>query len=145
MDKDTANLLNSVIDGLNDYLFAIAEKQIYLAFEHAQKERELLSKRTSEGLKQAKLMGSKVGRQKGQHIITKKSKRAKRIILKHYISFGGELSATECILLCKITKSTFYRYIQEISVEHHIPILRDKSNHIILSQEEIIDKIKKGV
>ena len=145
MDKDTANLLNSVVDGLNDYLFAIAEKQIYLAFEHAQKERELLSKRTSEGLKQAKLMGSKVGRQKGQHIITKKSKRAKRIILKHYISFGGELSATECILLCKITKSTFYRYIQEISMEYHIPILRDNSNHIILSQKEIVDKIKKGV
>lgn len=145
MDKDTANLLNSVIDGLNDYLFAIAEKQIYLAFEHAQKERELLSKRTSEGLKQAKLMGNKVGRQKGQYIITKKSKRAKRIIIKHYISFSGELSATECILLCKITKSTFYRYIQEISIEYHIPILRDENNHIILSQKEIVDKIKKGV
>lgn len=81
---------------------------------------------------------------KGQHIITKKSKRAKRIIIKHYISFGGELSATECILLCKITKSTFYRYIQEISIEYHIPILRDESNHIILSQKEIVDKIKKG-
>ena len=42
MDKDTANLLNSMVNGLNDYLFAIAEKQIYLAFEHAQKERKLL-------------------------------------------------------------------------------------------------------
>jgi hypothetical protein len=39
---------------------------------------------------------------------------------------------------------TFYRYIQEISMEYHIPILRDESNHIILSQKEIIDKIKKG-
>jgi hypothetical protein len=63
-------------------------------------------------------------------------------------------------LICKITKSTFYRYqgrkpttlewwvvhryIQEISIEYHIPILRDKSNHIVLSQKEIIDKIKKG-
>ena len=56
----------------------------------------------------------------------------------------GELSESECILLCKITKSTFYRYIQEISMEYHIPILRDESNHIILSQKEIVDKIKKG-
>ena len=49
---------------LNDYLFAVAEKQIYLAFERAQAERDLLSKRTSEGLKQAKLMGKQVGRKK---------------------------------------------------------------------------------
>jgi hypothetical protein len=41
--------------------------------------------------------------------------------------------------------STFYRYIQEISIEYHIPILRDENNHIILSQKEIVDKIKKGV
>ena len=50
----------------------------------------------------------------------------------------------EWILLYKITKSTFYRYIQEISIEYHIPILRDESNHIILSQKEIVDKIEKG-
>ena len=71
MDADTAHLLNTVIEGLNDYLLAVAEKQIRLAFERAQAERELLSKRTSEGLKQAKLMGSKVGRQKGERLSTK--------------------------------------------------------------------------
>lgn len=117
MDKDTANLINSVVDGLNDYLFTIAEKQIYLAFEHAQKERELLSKRTSEGLRQAKLMGKQVGRRKGQIIKTKKEKKAKRIIQKYYKEFGGELSATECYRIANITKSTFYRYLKDLKKE----------------------------
>lgn len=124
MDSETANLLNTVISGLNDYLFAVAEKQIYLAFEHAQKERELLSKRTSEGLKQAKLMGSKVGRQKGQKIITKKQKKAKRYIRTNYKDFGGCLNATECMKVCEITKSTFWRYLLQIVEE-------DKENGII--------------
>jgi len=117
MDEETANLINTVISGLNDYLLAVAEKQIYLAFEHAQNERELLSKRTSEGLKQAKLMGSKVGRQKGQKVVTKKQIRAKRIIRKYYTLFGGYLSATETFTLAKITKSTFYRYLDQIIEE----------------------------
>lgn len=117
MDEETANLINTVISGLNDYLLAVAEKQIYIAFEHAQNERELLSKRTSEGLKQAKLMGSKVGRQKGQKVVTRKQLRAKRIIRKYYTLFGGYLSATETYTLAKITKSTFYRYLDQIIEE----------------------------
>ena len=114
MDEETAKLITTVISGLNDYLLAVAEKQIYLAFEHAQNERELLSKRTSEGLKQAKLMGSKVGRQKGQKVVTRKQIRAKRIIRKYYSLFGGYLNATETFTLAKITKSTFYRYLEQI-------------------------------
>lgn len=117
MEEETANLINTVVSGLNDYLLAVAEKQICLAFEHAQNERELLSKRTSEGLKQAKLMGSKVGRQKGQKVVTRKQIRAKRIIRKYYTLFGGYLSATETFTLAKITKSTFYRYLNQILEE----------------------------
>ena len=149
MDNETAQLINTVIGGLNDYLLSVAEKQIYLAFEHAQKERELLSQRTSEGLKKAKLMGSKVGRQPGQKLVTKKAKRAKRIIRKHYKVLGGELTATQCFTLAQITKSTFYRYLEEMREE-------DKANGIIwqdeylaemadqteMSSEEIIKTIK---
>ncbi len=118
MDTETARLIDTVISGLNDYLMAVAEKQIYLAFEHAQTEREFLAKRTSEGLKQAKLMGSKVGRQKGEKLVTKKSKRAKRIIRKYYKIFDdGFLNATQTYTLANITKSTFYRYLQEMREE----------------------------
>ena len=130
MDADTAHLLNTVIEGLNDYLLAVAEKQIKLAFERAQAERELLSKRTSEGLKQAKLMGSKVGRQKGERLETRKKKRAVKIIRQHYKLLGGELTATQCFLLCQVTKSTFYRYINEMREE-------DKIKGIIWADEKI--------
>ena len=130
MDIDTAHLLNTVIEGFNDYLLAVAEKQIRLAFERAQAERELLSKRTSEGLKQAKLMGSKVGRQKGEKLETRKKKRAIKIIRQHYKLLGGELTATQCFLLCQVTKSTFYRYINEMREE-------DKMKGIIWADEKI--------
>lgn len=149
MDTETANLINTVIGGLNDYLLSVAEKQIYLAFEHAQKERELLSQRTSEGLKKAKLMGSKVGRQKGEKLVTKKSKRAKRIIRKHYELFGGELSATQCYTIAQITKSTFYRYLNEMREEDKEKgiiwddeVLAEHVDNNIFSQEEIIELIK---
>lgn len=120
---------------MNDYLLAVAEKQIFLAFDHAQKERELLSKRTSEGLKQAKLMGSKVGRQPGQKLVTRKSKRAKRIIRRHYSLFGGELTATQCYTLAQITKSTFYRYLDEMREE-------DRQAGIIWNDEALPEEIE---
>lgn len=146
MDGDTAKLIDTVVNGLNDYLFAVAEKQIFLAFEHAQKERELLSQRTSEGLKQAKLMGSKVGRQKGQRVETKKQKKAKKYIRANYKACGGFLTATECMRVIGVTKSTFYRYINEMREE-------DRANGIIwlddvddtdckLTKEEIENKVK---
>jgi len=148
MDPETAALISTVIEGLNDYLLSVAEKQIYLAFEHAQKEREFLSKRTSEGLKQAKLMGSKVGRQKGQKLETKKSKRAKRIIRNRYKLLGGCLSATECYTLAQITKSTFYRYLEQMREEDAAKGIYWKDEAIAvetdecITKEEIINKIK---
>lgn len=143
MDEETANLINTVVGGLNDYLMAVAEKQIYLAFDHAQKERELLSKRTSEGLKQAKLMGSKVGRQPGQKIETKKAKKAKRYIRANYKLFGGCLTATECMRAAQITKTTFYRYLNEIKKEKGIETVEPQSHEpCTLSLEEIREKVK---
>lgn len=142
MDGDTANLLTTVINGLNDYLMAVAEKQIYLAFEHAQKERELLSQRTSEGLKQAKLMGSRVGRQPGQKVITKKHKNAIRYIKSNYELFGGCLTATECMRITQITKSTFYRYIDEIKKDPNITIKETTSHIDETSLESIREKVK---
>jgi DNA invertase Pin-like site-specific DNA recombinase len=151
MDAETAALINTVIGGLNDYLLSVAEKQIYLAFEHAQKERELLAKRTSEGLKQAKLMGSKVGRQPGQKLETRKAKRAKRIIRNHYELLGGELTATQCYTLAQITKSTFYRYLTEMRQEDEAKgifwndeIAAKQIDSKKSNEKEIIEEIKKS-
>ena len=147
MDNETANLINTVINGLNDYLLSVAEKQIRLAFQHAQDERDLLSKRTSEGLKAAKLMGSKVGRQKGEKLETHKMKRAKRIIRKHYKPCGGELTATQCFQIAGITKSTFYRYIREMREEDAAQGIIweddiDEQKDSSASHEEIIELLK---
>ena len=151
MDAETAALINTVIGGLNDYLLSVAEKQIYLAFEHAQKERELLAKRTSEGLKQAKLMGSKVGRQPGQKLETRKAKRAKRIIRNHYELLGGELTATQCYTLAQITKSTFYRYLTEMRQEDEAKgifwndeVAAEQIDSRKSNEKEIIEEIKKS-
>lgn len=150
MDEETSHLIDTVITGLNDYLMSVAEKQIYLAFEHAQNERELLSKRTSEGIKQAKLMGTKIGRQKGQKIITRKKKRALRIIRKHYVLFGGTLSATQCYQIANITKSTFYRYLEEMRQEDETKgiiweeMIIDSKDIKQLTQKEVIEKLKES-
>lgn len=150
MDEETSHLIDTVITGLNDYLMSVAEKQIYLAFEHAQNERELLSKRTSEGIKQAKLMGTKIGRQKGQKIVTKKKKRALRIIRKHYALFGGTLSATQCYQIANITKSTFYRYLEEMRQEDEAKgiiweeMIIDSKDIKQLTQKEVIEKLKES-
>lgn len=143
MDAETANLINTVVGGLNDYLMAVAEKQIYLAFEHAQKEREFLSQRTSEGLKQAKLMGSKVGRQPGQKVETRKAKRAKRYIRSNYKLFGGCLTATECMRILQLSKSTFYRYLAQIKEDcpFNAPAC-DDTEKSSTSLKEIQEKVK---
>ncbi len=140
MDNKTAELIDTVIGGINKYLLAVAESQIKLAFMHAQTERELLSQRTSEGLKQAKLMGSKVGRQKGQKLETKKAKRAKRIIREYYIPIGGPkatLTATQCYTITGITKSTFYRYVDEMRKE-------DAKKGIFWKDEEKLKKLEEN-
>ncbi len=135
MDKETAELISTVIAGLNDYLLAVAEKQIYLAFLHGQKERELLSRRTSEGLKQTVILNGKVlGRKKNSHIETKKAKRAKRIIKKYYKLLGGPLNVEECCKVAQITKTTFYRYINQMREE-------DKANGVLWPDENIAEKI----
>ena len=140
MDNETANLINAVIGGLNDYLMSVAEKQIFLAFEHAERERQLLSQRTSEGLKQAKLLGSKVGRQQGEKIVTRKSIKTKKFIRDHYELLGGELTATQCIHAMQISKSTFYRYIDEMrEADRQSGILWEDElvRETILSKEDI--------
>lgn len=115
-DTATDQLMSSITKALNDYVMDLAEKQISIAFDRAQAEVDLLHKRTSEGMKAAKLMGSQIGRIPGRKYPSRKSIKAKKIILKHYKGFKGDLSAKECIKLSGITRSTFYRYVSELQV-----------------------------
>ena len=83
--------------------------------EQAEKEVQDLHKRTSEGLKTARLNGKQVGRQKGTTFQTKKSEKAKQIILKHSIDFGGTLTDKECMqMIGGIARNSYYKYKREL-------------------------------
>lgn len=103
-----------ILTGVNQYLMKLAEKQVELAFEQAQKERDDLSERTKQGLQTAKLNGKQLGRAKGTVVVTKKSDESKKKILKYSKTFGGDLSDKDLIKLLEIDKNTYYKYKKEL-------------------------------
>lgn len=103
-----------ILAGVNQYLVKLAEKQVELAFEQAQKERDDLSERTRQGLQTAKLNGKQLGRAKGTVVVTKKSDESKKKILKYSKAFGGDLSDKDLIKLLGIDKNTYYKYKKEL-------------------------------
>lgn len=106
-----------IFQGINAYLLKLAEKQIKLAFEQAQKEVDDLHQRTKEGIQTAKLKGKQVGQKRGAKLTTQKSINAKRFIVKNSRTFGGSLDDKECIEHLKITPNTFYKYKKELRTE----------------------------
>lgn len=105
-----------ILAGVNQYLMKLAEKQVELAFEQAQKERDDLSERTRQGLQTAKLNGKQLGRAKGTVVVTKKSDESKKKILKYSKAFGGDLSDKDLIKLLGIDKNTYYKYKKELKL-----------------------------
>lgn len=103
-----------ILAGVNQYLMKLAEKQVELAFQQAQKERDDLSERTKQGLQTAKLNGKQLGRAKGTVVVTKKSDESKKKILKYSKAFGGDLSDKDLIKLLGIDKNTYYKYKKEL-------------------------------
>ena len=106
-----------IIEGVNKYLLILAERQIQIAFDQAEKEVDDLHKRISEGLKQAQLNGSQVGREQGRTYETKKAKENKEIIRKHSRDFGGSLNDIELMKMTKLSRNTLYKYKRELKAE----------------------------
>lgn len=109
---------DEIFKGINNYFRKLAEKQIRIAFEQAQKEVDDLHQRTKEGLETAKLNGKQIGQIKGIKLTTKKSIAAKEIIKKHSKDFNGSLSDEECIKLAGISRNSFYKYKREIKINN---------------------------
>ncbi len=65
-DKATDDLMKNMIEALNQYILALAEKQICLAFEQSEKEVADLHQRTREGMETARLNGKQIGQPAGQ-------------------------------------------------------------------------------
>lgn len=110
----TGTTVDLILEGVNKYLLALAKEQIRLAFEQSEKEVSDLHKRTAEGIQTARLQGKQIGQVPGAKLVTKKSRAAKDIILKHSKDFGGTLSDSEVIKLTGISRNTFYTYKRQL-------------------------------
>ena len=93
---------------------ALAEQQIKAAFDQSEKEVTDLHSRISQGMREAKKNGVKIGLTKGTTLTTKKSLRCKAIILKHSKDFGGSLEDPDVIKLCDCSRNSYYKYKREI-------------------------------
>ena len=108
---------DEIFKGLNNYFRKLAERQIKIAFEQAEKEVQDLHQRTKEGIETARLNGKQIGQKRGNTLTIKKKAPAKEIIKKHSKDFGGSLTDIECIKLARISRNTFYKYKKEIREE----------------------------
>ncbi len=111
------NEVDFLLEGINKYLLALAEKQIKIAFEQAEKEVKDLQQRTKEGIETARLNGKQIGGVTGKKLTTKKSIEAKKQIQKYSKDFEGTLKDTEVMKLTGIARNTYYKYKKELVSE----------------------------
>ena len=115
--KLTGDDVDIILEAVNRYLMKLAENQIRIAFEQAEKEVNDLHQRTKEGIETARLNGKQIGLQKGTKLVTKKSIVAKADIKKYSVDFDGTLNDLECIKLIGISRNSFYKYKRELKGE----------------------------
>lgn len=110
----TGGDVDLILEGVNKFLLRLAEIQIRIAFEQAEKEVRDLHRRTSEGLVTAKLQGKRVGTPKGTTFETKKSVATKKKMLEICRDFGGTLSDKDAMKVVSVASNTFYKYKREL-------------------------------
>lgn len=110
----TGGDVDLILEGVNKFLLRLAEIQIRIAFEQAEKEVQDLHRRTSEGLVTAKLQGKRVGTPKGTTFETKKAVAAKKKMLEVCRDFGGTLSDRDAMKVVGVANNTFYKYKKDL-------------------------------
>lgn len=114
---ETGTKVDLILNGVNQYLMALAKEQIRLAFEQSEKEVADLHQRTREGIETARLQGKQIGQLPGRKIVTKKSIAAKQIIRQYNKAFGGQLTNEQTRRLAGISMTSFYKYKAELISE----------------------------
>lgn len=104
---------------INNLLMSLAEEQIKSAFLQSEKEVTDLHTRISQGMRESRKNGKKIGLEKGAVLVTEKSIRCKEIIKKHATDFGGTLSDKEVMILCKISRNSYYKYKRELKTQNN--------------------------
>jgi len=105
---------DEIFKGLNNYFRKLAERQIRIAFEQAEKEVKDLQQRTREGIETARLNGKQIGQCPGRKLNVKKEALSKEKIRKYSRDFEGTLSDVDCIRLIGISRNTYYKYKRQI-------------------------------
>ena len=93
---------------INNFMMALAEQQIKAAFEQSEKEVTDLHSRISQGVREAKKNGVKIGLPQGTTLTTKKALECIAIIKKHSKDFGGSLEDPDVIKLCGCSRNSYY-------------------------------------
>lgn len=114
----TGTTVDHILEGINKYLLALAEEQIKIAFDQAEKEVQDLRQRTREGIETARLNGKQIGQVEGVKLITKKSIQAKEQIIKYSKDFNGTLKDADVIKIIGISRNSYYKYKKEILENH---------------------------
>ena len=99
---------------INNFMMALAEQQIKAAFEQSEKEVTDLHSRISQGMREAKKNGVKIGLPQGTTLTTKKALECMAIIKKHSKDFGGSLEDPDVIKLCGCSRNSYYKYKREL-------------------------------
>ncbi len=105
---------DEIFKGLKNYFRKLAERQIRIAFEQAEKEVEDLHQRTREGIETARLNGKQIGQRPGNKLNVKKAAPAKEKILQYSKTFDGSLNDEDCMKLIGIARNTYYKYKREL-------------------------------
>lgn len=113
-DAAADKMVNAILNAITEYTMHLAEQQIKLAFDQAQKEVDDLRQRTREGMETARQNGKQIGAVEGVKLTTKKSIAAKEIIRKHSKDFSGTLSDVDVMKLCGIARNSYYKYKREL-------------------------------
>ena len=116
-DTATDTFINTIVGAVQNYQAALAEKQIHLAFEQAEKEVKILSARTREGMKVSGAAKKISQSKKGTSYSVKKANSAKKMIIKYSKNFDGLLSDVDCMRLIGLSRNTYYKYKRELSEE----------------------------
>ena len=116
-DNATDDLVHGIMAAINKFMMNKVEQDIYKVFEQSEKEVMDLHQRTKEGIETARLNGKQIGLPKGTKLVTKKSIRAKEQIRKYSKYFNGSLSNEDVWKLIGISKTTFYKYKEEMLAE----------------------------
>lgn len=117
IDSTGNKIADIYIEATNEVLKILAQEQIKIAFDQAEKEVLDLRERTKEGLRVTKAKGTILGRKQGDTYTTKKEKEMREKIKKLAKDFGGNLKDIEVFTLLGITKNTYYKYKKNIILE----------------------------